>query len=237
MDRSNRTQAVARMLAGALLLGTLACGQAPSGHGSGRPGDLGFGLELAPGTVVSDGIYTVRGPNNFFSAGSVTVGDSADLSVVVGHLPVGTGYELDVSAVASDGKTTCTGTTVFDVTSSNSTTVTVHLQCAVPSGDVQVNATLNICPMIDSLDAIPGDVVLGGTIALTSTAHDSDNGPSPLTYKWSINGAPLRQGLPPNLNFVCSSPGTFNFALSVSDGDITPDCADTLSATAHCTAL
>jgi hypothetical protein len=235
MDRSLRTQAVGRFVRGALLLSALSsCGQAP---GSAEPpGDLGFGLQLAPGTVVSEGVYNVRGPKNYFSVGSVTVGESADVAVVLGPLPIGTGYELDVSALASDGKTTCEGSTPFDVTSIETSTVTVHLQCAAPSGDLQVEATINICPMIDALDASPGDVLVGGTVTLASAAHDTDNGPSPLSYKWAINGAPLRAGLPPNLSFTCRSRGTFNFALTVSDGDITPGCTDTVSVQARCTA-
>lgn len=215
-----------------MLACVLACGQSPSVASR----EVGFGLQLSPGTTVSEAVYTISGPNGFFSAGSVAVGDSADLAVVVGYLPIGTGYELDLTAAASDEQTICEGKSVFDVTDGNPVTVLVHLVCAVPSGDAIVTATFNICPMIDSLSASPTDVRLGGTVALTSSAHDSDLGPSPLSYKWTINGAPLRPQSTPNLNFACSSAGTFNFTLSVSDGDITPGCADNLSVTARCSA-
>ncbi len=214
----------------------VACGQSPSGGNSGPPGAVGFGLQLSPGTTVSEAVYTISGPNEYFSAGSVAVGESADVTVPLGHLPIGIGYELDLTAAASDGQTICEGSSVFDVTDGNPTTVVVHLACAVPSGDVAVSASINICPMIDSLGASPTDVRLGGTVALTSSAHDSDLGPSPLSYKWMINGAPLRPQASPNLNFVCSAVGTFNFTLSVADGDITPGCADNLTVTARCTA-
>ena len=103
-----------------------------------------------------------------------------------------------------------------------------------PSGDLALTTTLNICPMIDSLGASPTDAKIGGMVAVTSSAHDSDLGPSPLSYKWAINGAPLPPLTQPNLNFVCSQPGTFNFTLSVSDGDTTPGCADNLSVTVRC---
>jgi hypothetical protein len=222
---------------GALLVCLVACGQSPSNGSSGPSGAVGYGLQLSPGTTVSEAVYTISGPNGFFSAGSVAVGDSADLPVPVGQLPIGIGYELNLTATASDGQTICQGNSAFDVTDGNPTIVLVHLVCAVPSGDAAVTATFNICPMIDSLGASPTDVRIGGTVAVTSAAHDSDLGPSPLSYKWTINGAPLNGQVGQNLNFTCSLPGTFNFTLSVSDGDRTPGCADTFSVIARCSAL
>jgi hypothetical protein len=197
---------------------------------------MGFGLQLAPGVTVSGAVYTISGPNGFLSAGNVAVGESPDLLVPVGTLPIATGYALNLTAPASDGQTVCNGSAQFDVSDSEPKSLTVHLDCAVPSGDLTVNATLNICPMIDALGASPNEVRLGGTIALTSSAHDSDASPSPLSYKWTINGAPLPPQVQPNSNFACSQPGIFNFTLSVSDGDITPGCADSLSVTARCSA-
>ncbi|HYQ01532.1 MAG TPA: PKD domain-containing protein [Polyangiaceae bacterium] len=236
MKRSKVAQAVARIGSATLLIGLAACGQSASGSSPTPAGEVGSGLQLAPGVTVTEATYAISGPNDFFSAGNVGVGESADLVVPVGTLPQGSGYELSLTAPASDGQTVCNGNAVFDVTDGNPKSVNVHLSCAVPSGDVSVSATLNICPMIDSLGASPNDVKLGGTIALTSAAHDSDASPSPLSYKWAINGAPLPPQMQPNLNFVCSQPGTFNFTLSVSDGDITPGCADTLSVSARCSA-
>jgi len=193
-------------------------------------------LELAPGVTVTQAVYTISGPSGFFSAGNVAVGESADLVVPVGTLPLGESYELNLTAPASDGLTICAGKATFDVTDSNPKSVNVHLTCSVPSGDLSVTSTLNICPMIDSLGASPADVRLGGTIAVTSSAHDSDFGPSSLSYKWTINGASLPPQTQPSLNFACSQLGIFNFTLTVSDGDITPGCADTLSVVARCTA-
>jgi len=232
MKRTITVMAAARVGGWWGLLACLAaCGQAPGSHSSGA---VGLGLQLSPGTTVSEAVYTIAGPNGFFSAGSVAVGESADLPVVLQNLPVGMGYELDVTATASDGQTNCDGNSTFDVVNANPMTVVVHLVCAVPSGDATVTATLNICPVIDNLSASPNDVRLGGTVALTSSAHDSDLGPSPLVYKWAVNGAPLKGPLQPNLNFACSTPGTFNFTLSVSDGDATPGCADNLSVVSRC---
>jgi len=237
MKRSNIAQAVARVSWGAWFAFVAACGQSPStGAQSRSSGAVGFGLELSPGVTVTQAVYTISGPNGFFSAGNVAVGESADLVVPVGTLPLGDGYALDLTAPASDGLTICDGKAVFDVTDGNPKSVNVHLSCAVPSGDLSITSSINVCPMIDSLSASPADVRLGGTIALTSSAHDSDFGPSSLSYKWTINGASLPPQALPNLNFACSQPGAFNFTLTVSDGDITPGCADVLAVAARCSA-
>lgn len=237
MKRSNLALAFARVGSGALLASLVACGQSPNGGGaSPSSGAVGFGLELAPGVVVTQAVYTISGPSGFFSAGNVAVGDSPDLVVSVGSLPLGEGYELGLTAPASDGLTVCDGKAVFDVTDANPKSVNVHLTCAVPSGELSLTSTFNICPMIDSLGASPADVRLGGTIAVTSSAHDSDFGPSSLSYKWTINGASLPPRTQPNLNFACTQAGVFNVTLTVSDGDITPGCADTLSVVARCSA-
>lgn len=237
MKRFNVALMVARVGWGALLACEVACGQSPNAGGSGLPGAVGLDLQLSPGVTVSRASYTISGPNGFFSAGNVAVGESAELVVALGALPIGVGYELNLTARASDGLTICNGSSMFDVTDGNPKSVTVHLECAVPSGELSVTASLNICPMIDRLGASPTDVKVGGLVALTSSAHDSDLGPSPLSYKWTINGAALAPQSSANLNFACSQQGTFNFTLSVSDGDITPGCVDNLSVVARCSAL
>ena len=198
-------------------------------------GTVTLGLQLSPGTSVSTATYTIDGPNGFASAGSVPIGDSADVSVVVSHLPIADGYQMDVSATASDGVTVCEGSTAFDVKDSSSTVV-VHLVCAVPSGDVNVLGTVNICPVIDGLSASPNSLNAGGIAQVTAEAHDADHGPSPLSYAWTINGAKLPRQIGPALAFTCSSAGDVTIAATVSDGDPNPSCADTLSVKVSCAA-
>src|SRR5262249_39745686 len=146
---------------------------------------------------------------------------------------IGTGYTIDVVANASDGVTVCEGTTTFDV-SGPTTTVQVHLVCAVPTGDIQVSAIVNVCPVLDGLDAAPTSLLRGGSATLSATEHDSDNGPGPLKYKWSANGAVLKNRVQPSLVFFCTTPGVISIAVSVSDGDPNPSCSDTLSANITC---
>src|SRR5690349_20294029 len=149
-----------------LLLGFADCGHADPSPSS-RGGELGQGLEISPGVTVSSATYTITGPNNLTSAGTVAIGDSPDVSVVV-TLPVGQGYEVTVSGTASDGVTVCDGTATFDVTdASTPLTVVVHLECAVPTGDVMFEAPVNICPAIDDLTASPVNLKVGGAASLS----------------------------------------------------------------------
>jgi hypothetical protein len=211
------------------------CGQGGAAPSTEASGSIGLALQVSPGSVVSEATYTISGPNGFASAGTVTVGDSPDLAIVVSHLPLGIGYEMDVTATSDDGSSDCDGTATFDVTDSATSTVIVHLVCGVPTGDVNVAGKVNICPVLDSLGASPSQVAVGGIVLLTSAAHDADNGPAPLSYSWTANGAALKQPSQ-NLSFACSTVGTVTLKVTVSDGDPNPSCADTLAVDIRCTA-
>jgi len=216
----------------ALSLGLTGCGQASPGAAS---DSIGQGVQVSPSGTVTSATYTITGPNGFASAGSVPVGDSLDVTFSVSQLPVGQGYEVDLSAIASDNVTECSGSTAFDVTTPNSmTTLTVHLDCAVNPGSIQVQGTFNICPMIDDFSAAPLVVNVGSASSMSVIAHDADHGPSPLSYAWSVNGVRLPRQTATTLSFVCSSHGDVNVAPIVSDGDPNPTCADTASVKVTC---
>ena len=82
---------------------------------------------------------------------------------------MGDGYTLTLSSTASNGKHAVRGHvgTLRDH-GPRDDSVNVHLLCqeAPAKGSVMVNGTVNICPAIDGLSASPGEVLVGGTIAL-----------------------------------------------------------------------
>jgi hypothetical protein len=201
-----------------------------------QTGSVGLALQLAPGVNVSSATYSVSGPNGYTTSGTVAVGSNSNVPVVLNGLPAGNGYILSVSAVASDGLTMCTGTSSFDVQENQTSTIIVHLVCRMPSaGSADIEATANVCPVLDSLGSSPGEAIIGGTIALEAIAHDSDNGPGPLTYSWTVNGEALA-GSTANRPFTCNQAGTFEIAVTVSDGSPDPTCTDVLSVSVTCTA-
>ena len=214
-------------------LALAACGQGTSSADDRGAGAAGQALDIGPGVTVSSASYRVVGPNGFSSAGTVAVGDSADVPVPLSGLPAGTGFEIDLAATASDNMTVCMGTTDFDLPAGGSTTVVVHLTCGVPTESVQITGTTNVCPVVDALQVLPLEARIGGHMSLTATAHDTDNAPNPsLAYRWFANGHVINGQQTSTLTFTCTSAGNVDIRVTVSDGD--GSCNDTASATLMC---
>jgi hypothetical protein len=220
-----------------LAVWTLVTGCAAHESIEGPTGSVGVELNLGGGVMVTSASYSVTGPNGFTTSGTVAVGNSPNVSVVLQSVPVGNGYIISLSALASDGITTCSGSTTFNVSNSAMTTVVVQLNCMDPetTGAAMVNGVLNICPVLDGLSARPAEAVVGGVLSFDAEAHDADNGPSPLAYSWTVGGLPMA-GSGPQSSFTCSGAGTFVIGVKVSDGDPNPSCADQLSVSVTCTA-
>jgi hypothetical protein len=200
-------------------------------------GRVTFALAVAPGITINTASYTIMGPNGFMKSDSADVSHSSTLTIAVGGLPAGLGYHITLNATATDGTTGCAGSATFDVTAGMTRTITVSLDChqARTTGSVLVNGVLNVCPLVDGIDANPGEVIVGGTISLAGTAHDSDNGPSALTYQWQATGGTLSSATAQNPTFTCTTPGAATVTLTVSDGDPQASCANSLTAQVMCT--
>ena len=199
-------------------------------------GSVGLALSLGPGVTVSSASYTISNANGFSSTGSVDVSQSSTLSFVVGGLPVGSDYTIQMNATTSDGGASCVGSAAFAVTAHATTAVSIHLTCheGARTGSVSVNGTLNICPVADGVSANPSDIAVGFPVALTVTAHDSDGGPAPLAYQWTAASGSFSGATSATPTFVCNTPGTVTLTVTVSDGDTTPGCADSLSMVVTC---
>jgi hypothetical protein len=233
MTATTSTRIKFALSAACLVLG-VSCGQGPASDGA-TTGQVQMALQLAPGVSLTSAAYSITGPNGFTGGGTVSVGQTSDVPVALGGLPTGTGYMLTVGGTASDGITVCAGSTMFDVGTNTRTTVIVHLTCSrpPPSGSVQINGQINICPVLDGLSESPADAYVGASVALHATAHDSDGGPSPLTYAWSATGGALQSGPQADATFTCTAPGVVTLTVVASDGDAS--CNDTLSVTVTCT--
>jgi hypothetical protein len=240
------TRSIGRMTMLALAL----CGFAPltgctprAGGNSGSvtavdtTGTVSVALQIAPGVNLNSATYTITGPNNFVKTGSVDLSTATTLSVTIGGIPAGNGYQITLSGTTADGGTSCLGSATFNVTARQTTSVMVALSCheAPRNGSVLVSGVLNVCPVIDGISANPAEVQLGGTIALAAAAHDTDSGPSPLSFAWQASSGTLSSASAQNPTLTCTTPGTATVTLTVSDGDPLPTCADTLSAQVTCT--
>jgi hypothetical protein len=200
-----------------------------------RTGRVDVALQVAPGVTLTNASYDIIAPDGTVTTGSVGVGATSDVGVPIGPLPVGTGYQLIVSGVASNGTTGCSGTTPFDVTDGAPTTIIVHLVCGEPpsTGQLLVSGTVNVCPLIDGVSATPASARIGATMALAAPAHDGDNQPSPLTYSWATTSGTLSSASDPTPTLTCTAAGTAVVTVTVSDGD--PTCVDQMSFDVTCT--
>jgi hypothetical protein len=199
-----------------------------------RGGSIGLALAVGGHTLTSVA-YTITGPAGYTTSGSIDVSNSTQISALIGGIPAGKGYSIALSGTTTDSGASCGGSATFDVVAATTTNVTVALDCheTARAGSVSINGTVNVCPQVDGISANPAEVLVGGTIALTGAAHDSDAGPSPLTYAWTATQGTI-SGSGASVTFGCSTPGPSTITLKVSDGDPSTTCADTLSTTVSC---
>lgn len=215
-----------------------ACSSTESQNNTQQAGDtsssIGLKLAIGGGLTLNSVSYTITGPKGFTKSGSIDLSNTNALSATIGGIPAGQGFSITLSGTASDGATSCGGSATFDVAARSSTTVTVSLDCHQPAhtGSISVNGTVNVCPTIDELSANPANVNVGGTVALTGAAHDSDDGPSALAYSWTASSGSIA-GSGATATFTCTTPGTSTVTLAVSDGDA--GCFDVLTADVICT--
>ncbi|HEX3775315.1 MAG TPA: hypothetical protein VHV51_12675, partial [Polyangiaceae bacterium] len=204
---------------------------------SDRSGEVGLSLQVAPGIVVNTVTYTITGPGTFAKTGSVDVSNSSTISALISPVPAGTGASITLSATTADGATQCSGSATFNVTAHATTAVSVHLACheAARTGSVLVNGSLNVCPAIDGVSASPAEVLVGGSVAVSAAAHDTDSGPSPLAYHWTASSGTFSDPSSASPRFTCTTPGTATLTVTASDGDPATSCADTGTVTVQCT--
>lgn len=196
-----------------LAIATMSCAE-PRTEGA------SIAFQISPGVTISTASYWVIAPDGKATSGTVAVGSSATVRVIISGLPTATGYQLLVSGMASDGITGCSGSTTFNAPAP-STGVPVTLACGAPPapGQLLVATSVNVCPVIDGVWASPSTVAAGSSMALQVSAHDPDSAPSPLTYAWSAAGGTLTGGTTATPTFTCTQVGTFKVAVAVSDGD------------------
>jgi phospholipase C len=185
-------------------------------------GEVGLQLQISAGVTLETVRYTITGPLGFNRTGSIDVTNSATVSAVIGGLPFGTGYQISLRGKIADDKGTCAGSATFDVDSTTTKPVALHLTCdLVPgTGSILVDGTLNACPRIDALEVSPAEVAVGGSITLRGAAVDVDHAPSlSLDYAWTATTGTIANGATPNAVFTCATLGIATVTLAVFDGD------------------
>ena len=180
-----------------------------------------FELDLGGGVTLTSIDYRLTGPNGFRRNGSLPVGNDPIVTATFQNLPPGQGYNIEVRGDASDEETRCEGALSFNVAASMTATLQIPLTCR---GHVTIIGAVNLCPVTDSLSAIPAEVGVGGSIDIAVQAHDDDNGPQPLSATWTTTGGALSSSSTSGATFTCTQPGMFSVGVKISDGDTTNRC-------------
>ena len=210
-------------------------GGASSGSASEQDlGSIGLSLQLATGATLSSVSYTITGPSSFSRSGTIDTSQSTTIASTIGGIPAGSGFSITLDGTTTDGGTHCAGAASFNVVAHATTAVSVHLTCHEPprNGSVLVNGALNSCPTVDDITALPAEVLVGSSLALSAAAHDSDGGPAPISYHWTTTGGTLSSADVQAPSLRCTTAGTFTVSVTATDGN----CSDTSSATVTCTA-
>ncbi len=212
-------------------------GSQPAGSSGERVGEGSLQLQIAPGAVLTSASYAITGPAGYSKNGSLDVSLSSKISATIGGIPAGNGYTVTLTASTSDAGFTCGGSATFNVVAHQSTSVNVAVSCKEKpkTGSVLANGVLNLCPIVDGITASPNELFVGASVAVAGLAHDSDAAPAALGYQWTASSGTLSSATASNPTFTCTTAGTATLTLTVSDGDATPGCADTLATTITCT--
>jgi hypothetical protein len=208
----------------------LAVGCGERGAGTEAVDSVRLHLDFGGGVTLTSVDYDLTGPSSFHQTGTLPVGSSDTIVGMFGNLPAGMGYDAKVQGTASDGSSTCTGEIVFNVP--HPAVLQINLAC---SGLASVTATVNVCPVIDSVSVFPAEVQVGGSVQLVAAADDADDGPSPLAATWTVSSGMLNNASTAGATFTCTEVGPAQIGLSVSDGTPGPGCTDSTSVTVTCT--
>ena len=218
---------------------------AGTAHQVGREAPSGnVGLTLVPvsGVTLNSVQYVVTNsatPPVTFSTGDLpTPGTAKDFSFGL-PLPVGTGYNISLSAASAEtgDDITCAGSYgPFDIAPNSSKNFTLALTCKDNSSgqiigvaDVKTDA----CPRLvfDYAVATPSTGTIGKTISVSGRARDLDG--RAVTYSWKIASPAVGTFAPlsgPSSTFTCSSPASgARVTVTASNGECIKDLATTLS--------
>jgi hypothetical protein len=233
MNRILRKRTLFSLIAFGTYVAVGACSSTqPGGSSSEVPANAGtIGLELTVGGATVNTIhYEIVGPTN--KSGDIDVSSSTTISAFVGGLAAGSGYNITLTAVSTDGTMSCLGQATFTVVSNTTVGVPVILACKKGRnwGSVDIGGVIDFCPTVN-LSANPLSVVVGSNIALTATATSGDGGAPTFKYTSTAGGAFANDAVA-NTAYTCGTAGTKTITLTVTDNG----CATTATATVTCTA-
>ena len=196
---------------------------------TGPIGNAELSLDLDDGSEINQVVWQIFHDNGFSREGAINLSrPAATISTTINGIPADTGYEMTLAATSTT-EMSCNGLAVFNVVAGETTQVSMTLQCHPSSnaGSLTMQATANICPIIDFLSISPLTQGLGSAIDLIAEGTDSND--DALVYRWTStpSGNSFENPTGAVTRFNCDTGGTYELTLTISDG--APDAPETCS--------
>jgi len=148
----------------------------PSVSSAGEIGTAGFQLEVDSGLVFSQLIATLRFPDDTAQTKTIDISpDDSTITIYLGELPVGSGYEVTLAATSTTGAE-CSGTTKFKVKQDQTVVVNVRMECSGGIADPEVGAAqikgeiipaTGDCPaVVERIEVAPSKAGIGVPITI-----------------------------------------------------------------------
>jgi hypothetical protein len=102
-------------------------------------------------------------------------------------------------------------------------------RCRPGQTGIGLGTTINICPQVTSVSAVPSPAPVGSDVHLTATADDPDS--KTLAFLWSPADEEPFSAAGPNATYRCTAPGIVKMDVTVTDGE----CDDTDQVAFLCT--
>jgi hypothetical protein len=213
-------------------LSGVACDKTKVASGESGIGSVAVDLTLPAGATVGKVHYELKGTTlsgTSYSAKDDVLLDAAGATASVGFgAPAGM-YSVTMTATTSDNRM-CSGMSdPFGVSANQPTSVTIIIACAAasgPAGGVNLQGTLDNCPMIVAAAASSLVVPAEGTIDLSATATDIDPTDA-ITYGWKAGGGTFDHADGATTKYHCpAAVGLQTITLEAADHDGMPAPAE-----------
>jgi hypothetical protein len=190
---------------------------------SGDFGTAGFQLDVGGGLVVNTVTSTLTLPDGSTHTQNFDVSpDDTSISVYLGELAVGGGYQISLSATATNGAD-CAGKSTFKVKKDQTVVVSVKMQCTGGIADPDVGAakiqgelipaTGDCPPVIDRIEAAPSRAGLNVPVGIEVFLVDG----TPPIISFAATGGTLIANAtqPARTTFTCRAEGEFDVTAEV----------------------
>lgn len=191
--------------------------------GSADVGTAGFQLDVGGGLVVNTVTSTLTLLDGTTQTRNFDVSpDDASISIYLGELAVGSGYQISLSASATNGAD-CAGKSTFKIKKDETVVVSVKMQCTGGIADPDVGAakikgelipaTGECPPVIDRIEAAPSRVALN--IPINVEVFTVDGTPPIITFSATGGTLTANATQPTRTTFTCRAEGEFDVTAEV----------------------